>query len=82
MATASLHGNGETCPHCELRREEANLELIGAARVPCNSCGGTGKIGYSVASLIASSVAWARENYWPDRISLWETALGPQTPRK
>ena len=71
MADPALHGSGHTCPACELRREAVNAEIGGAVDVPCNECGGTGRIAIAETDIIAGCVAWARENYWPARIARW-----------
>lgn len=71
MANAALHENGTTCPACELRREEANRGFTGKANVPCNNCGGTGRVAFDPHQIIAGSVRWAREHYWPERERRW-----------
>lgn len=65
MPDPSLHGNGEPCPACTLRREAEDTSLIKRPDVECNLCLGTGRIGYTREAIIAAHVAWAREHYWP-----------------
>lgn len=69
---ANLTENGKACPACELRREEANRKFTGPANVPCNNCGGTGRVSHGITQVYSSSVAWARENYWPEREARWK----------
>ncbi len=71
MANPALHHNGTSCPQCELRREAVNLEFTGAADVPCNGCGGTGRIAHSDTTIVRDCVEWAREHYWPEREARW-----------
>lgn len=67
----TLHDNGEVCPSCELRREQENLKFTGRADVPCNNCGGTGRISYGAKEVCRRSAAWAVANYWPAREARW-----------
>lgn len=69
-ADATLHGNGICCPACELRRE--SRDPMDETPVPCNTCGGTGRVGHSDHDIIRTSTAWAKEHYWPERIRRWE----------
>lgn len=66
MADPGLHENGEPCPACALRREAEDKTSILRTPVPCNNCGGTGRIGFSDAQIVATAAAWAREHYWPE----------------
>lgn len=74
MPDITLHGNGEDCPACALRRDD--LRAAGAMDqvVPCNFCGGTGRVGRAVAEIIREACAWAVENYWPAREEAWRKA--------
>lgn len=65
MADPTLHDNGEPCPACELRREAEDKAAILRSEVPCNNCGGTGRVGFSDAVIVERSAAWARKHYWP-----------------
>lgn len=67
----NLHENGATCPACELRREEENTKISGRADVPCNNCGGTGRISAGVQTVINMNTAWAKKHYWPEREARW-----------
>lgn len=67
-----LHENGEACPSCELRREEANKGISGAADVPCNNCGGTGRISFGADTVCRRSAAWAVKHYWPEIEKRWK----------
>lgn len=65
MPDPTLHGNGFDCPACELRRAEARrTSILGPRAIPCNRCGGTGRIARPVADIVADHVAWARQHYW------------------
>jgi len=44
--------------------------------VPCNFCGGTGRVGRAVAEIIREACAWAVENYWPAREKAWAKQNG------
>ena len=61
----ALHENGQACPACALRREKINTAEILRPPVPCNRCGGTGRVGFSAEQIIEAAVAWARIHYWP-----------------
>ena len=65
MADPTLHGNGEPCPACALRREGEDTTAVLRPEVPCNACGGTGRAGFTDEMIIAAAAAWAREHYWP-----------------
>lgn len=62
MPDPTLCENGEDCPACALRRAEDPWQR-GAH--PCNRCGGTGRIAWPVARIVANHVAEARALYWP-----------------
>jgi hypothetical protein len=78
MVDITLHGNGEDCPACALRRDY--LRAAGAMDqvVSCNFCGGTGRVGRAVAEIVREAVTWARDHYWPERDARW----ADQTPNK
>lgn len=65
MPDPALHGNGEPCPACALRREAEDTSAVLRRETPCNACGGTGRIALPVDAIIARHVAWARAHYWP-----------------
>jgi hypothetical protein len=69
MPDARLHENGETCPACELQR--AVMDPMSGPQVPCNYCGGIGRVAYSAQQIAHNSAAWARANYWPERLARW-----------
>ncbi len=79
MADPTLHGNGIACPACELRREEAHRHFTGRIDVPCNNCGGTGRVAFSTSDIIRGHVVWARENYWPERIARWAASAASKS---
>ena len=62
----NLHDNGEPCPACALQVEalghadDVMLRPVAA----CNNCGGTRRIGVAPETIIARTVAQAREHYW------------------
>jgi hypothetical protein len=62
---ASLHGNHDPCPACELRREMQDTAPIERAHVPCNVCGGRGLLPLSEAEIVRRTVEEARRIYWP-----------------
>lgn len=65
MPDPSLHGNGYTCPACELRREEGrSLSGFGPDATPCNMCNDTGRMAYSVREVYHRQLADARDHYW------------------
>lgn len=72
MADPTLHGNGDRCPACALRR--ASRSPWDSARVVCNACGGTGRQARSDAEIVAAHVDWARAHYWPEREARWARA--------
>lgn len=65
MADISLHGNGETCPACELQREVH--DPLSNVEIPCNYCGGVGKIEIEETTILKRATEWAKKNYWPER---------------
>lgn len=67
MADMTLHGNGENCPACELRRGPQRSDRAMNQSVECNFCGGSGRVGRAVADIIREAVVWAKEHYWPER---------------
>jgi hypothetical protein len=68
MADPTLHGNGWTCPACELRREVSGREIApGRLEAPCNACGGSGRIARPVSEIIEHHAAQAALHYWPER---------------
>ncbi len=69
MTDHTLHGNHDPCPACEERRRGADLAPIDREPIPCNLCGGDGFLPLSEAEIVARSAAWARLNYWPERIA-------------
>ena len=72
MVDIALKGNGEDCPACELRRAALVDDVFTNGRpVPCNFCGGSGRVGRAVVEIIREAVAWAAANYWPDRERRW-----------
>lgn len=66
MADPFLHGNGKACPACALRREAEDTAAVLRPDVPCNFCGGTGRIALSPAEIITAACAWAAAHYWPE----------------
>ena len=76
MRDPTLHGNGDNCPACELRRDELRAAAAMDQVVPCNFCGGTGRVGRAVAEIIREACLWARENYWPAREAAWAAQAG------
>lgn len=65
MADATLHGNGEACPACTLRREVQDHGVLLRPDVPCNVCGGLGRLGFTAAEVCRRTVEEARRCYWP-----------------
>lgn len=72
MADPTLHGNGDDCPACALRRDELRAAAAVDQLVPCNFCGGTGRVGRAVVEIIREAVAWAAEHYWPSCEARWK----------
>lgn len=71
MADPALHGNGEACPACALRREMQAEAGEWPAVPACNRCGGSGRLGFSEARIVAETVAEARARYWPAVEARW-----------
>mgnify|MGYP000406868297 CR=1 FL=1 len=71
MADKALHGNGDNCPACELRRDDLRASKAMDQSVECNFCGGTGRVGKAVEQIIREAVEWARVHYWPERKAAW-----------
>lgn len=65
MTDMTLHENGEPCPACALRREDEDTTAVLRAAVPCNICGGVGRVAIPDRNIIAAAIAWARVHYWP-----------------
>lgn len=63
MPDPALHGNGEDCPACALRREGHDPAAVLRPAVACNLCGGVGRIAIPTAEIIARQCAEARA-YW------------------
>ncbi len=61
MPDATLHGNGENCPACALRRENDPWQT---ECHPCNFCQSTGRVPFTEARIVADAVAWAKDHYW------------------
>ena len=71
MPDITLHGNGEDCPACALRRDHLRAEGAIDQVVECNFCGGTGRVGRAVEAIIREAVEWAAKHYWPSREKAW-----------
>ena len=55
MPDPTLHGNGYTCPACELRREvDQQRTVFGSSDIPCNQCNGIGRIANTAAQIVAA----------------------------
>ncbi len=68
MPDPTLHGNGYTCPACELRREaDRKCSAFESSDIPCNQCNGIGRIAKTAAQIVAEQVAWAREHHWSQK---------------
>lgn len=65
MADRALHGNGEACPACALRREDEDLSVVLRPEVACNLCGGMGRIAIPDHEIVRRHVEEARRLYWP-----------------
>lgn len=72
MPDATLHGNGEDCPACALRRDDLRAAAALDQVVECNFCGGSGRVGRAVADIIREAVEWAAANYWPVQEARWK----------
>lgn len=66
MPDPTLHGNHDTCPACELRREMQDTAPISRTAIPCNVCGGTGFLPLSSVEIVRRTVDEARRLYWPE----------------
>lgn len=65
MPDPYLHGNGEPCPACALRREESRRRsVLGLGETFCNHCNGTGRIAWSERKVYEHQLADARRFYW------------------
>ncbi len=62
MADPALHGNGEDCPACSLRRADDPWQRRG---YDWNRCGGSGRLTFPIEDIVAAHVADARAHYWP-----------------
>lgn len=71
MAGATLHANGYACPACALRREVEDKRAVLRPDVPCNVCGGLGRLCYSAAEVCRRTVEEARRCYWPEVEQGW-----------
>lgn len=71
MPDPTLHGNGEDCPACVLRRDELRESAAMDQVVSCNFCGGSGRVGRAVADIIREAVEWAAKHYWPEHEARW-----------
>lgn len=71
LADATLHGNGEACPACALRREVEDQGAILRPHVPCNVCGGVGRLGFGDAEICRRTVEEAWRIYWPEVERRW-----------
>lgn len=71
MPDASLHGNGDDCPACALRRDELRAAGAMDQTVDCNLCGGLGRIPRDPGEIVRLSAEWARRHYWPAREAAW-----------
>jgi len=69
MPDRYLHGNGEPCPACELRRA-AEPWLV--TPVPCNQCKGKGRIPIPTMEIIRRATDDARRSYWPAVEARWQ----------
>lgn len=71
MADKTLHDNGYACPACALRREAEDKGAVLRPDVPCNVCGGLGRLGFSDAEICHRTVEEARRCYWPEVEQGW-----------
>lgn len=76
MPDASLHGNHDPCPACELRREAEDAALVLRPEVPCNVCNGLGFLPLPEAEIVRRTCEEARSIYWPN----WSAMNGLETP--
>ncbi len=71
MPDPALHGNGEDCPACALRRDRLRAGAAMDQVVGCNLCGGSGRLGKTEAEIIRESVEMAAVHYWPEPLARW-----------
>lgn len=71
MPDKALHGNGASCPACELRRDARRAARAMDQSVECNFCGGEGRVGKAVEAIIQEACEWAAAEYWPARERAW-----------
>lgn len=64
--TASLHGNHDACPACEMRQAMADYGPIMRDMLACNVCDGTGHIPLSAVEIVRRTCAEAMRLYWPE----------------
>ena len=76
MPDKALHGNGDNCPACELRRDELRTAGAWKQEVECNYCGGEGRLARAVADIVREHVEHARAHYWPEREARWAKQNG------
>ena len=65
MPDHTLHGNGEPCPACELRREALDRSQILQPVIECQVCDGSGLVPLSAAEIVRRTCEEARRIYWP-----------------
>lgn len=66
MVDKTLHGNGFTCPACQLRHQTAPFFGTLLGPTPCNFCDGTGRLPRQIEDIIAGQIAEARKHHWKD----------------
>lgn len=71
MPDPALHGNGDPCPACEMRREAMAARGEWPEVRDCNVCAGTGRLPREIAVIVAETVAEARRLYWPAVEARW-----------
>lgn len=74
MPDPSLHGNGYDCPACALRREDQAAGLMRRQIIPCNACGGLGRVPRRPLEIVQEAAAEARRSYWPVAKERWRHA--------
>lgn len=62
---ATLHGNHDHCPACEMRRAVQDTKPITRPEIPCNVCGGTGMLPLPAVEIVRRTCEEARRVYWP-----------------
>lgn len=65
MTDATLHGNQDPCPACEMRREVQDMRPIDREPIPCNVCAGLGFLPLPDAEIVRRTCEEARRVYWP-----------------